>query len=236
MPFWTGIAGKARRIIAPFIGVGGKARRVMKGYIGVGGKARVFYDYLDDIDHVEIEFYDLQYYTKHSTDGGTKLAEGKTACANYGSSITLSESSGVVTAHLYAKGTTTNYGDSTDWCYGGLYTHYRLWAVLKGGYKLRLDYPKTNDSKTITLTGTVGNFRHTGSYYWYPYVWLLGDTDTFSRSVSKTATVTLLSGYSGGASMFTYYSGGYGEYDLTFNSPVIGGKTYLLKLKDSIAA
>ena len=233
---YIGDSNKARKVQAPYIGVGGKSRRVLKGYVGVSDKARLFYDYLDDIDHVEIEFYDLQYYTKHSTNGGTKLADGKAACANYGSSISLSESSGVVTAHLYAKGTTTNYGDSTDKCYGGLYTHFRFWAVLKGGYKLRLDYPKTNDSKAITLSGTIGNFRHTGSYYWYPYVWLLGDTDTFSESISKTATVTLLSGYSGGASMFNWYSGGYAEYDLTFKSPVIGGKTYTLKLKDSIAA
>ncbi len=233
---YIGDNNKARKVQAPHVGVSSKARRVIKGYVGVSSKARLFYDYLDDIDHVEIEFYDLQYYTKHSTNGGTKLAEGKAAVANYGSSIALSESSGVVKAHLYAKGTTTNYGTSAEPCYGGVYTHYRFWAVLKGGYKLRLDYPNTNDSKAITLSGTIGNFRRTGSYYWYPYVWLLGDTDTFSESISKTATVTLLSGYSGGASMFTYYSGGYAEYDLTFQNPVIGGKSYTLKLKDSIAA
>lgn len=235
MPFWIGVNGKARNVIAPYIGVGGKARRVVKGYIGVDNKARLFYDYLDNIDHVEIEFYNLQYYTDFSTYGGTKIADGKAACAVYGSSITLSENSGAVTAHLYAKGTTTNYGTSSDPSYGGLYTHFRFYAVLKDGYRLRLDFPKTNDAKDITLGVTLTNFR-TGSVSWYPFIWMFGDTDTFSNSTSKSATITLSSGYSGGANQFLYHSGSYAEYDLIFQNPVIGGRAYTLKLKDSIAA
>ncbi|MBQ7703709.1 MAG: hypothetical protein IJT40_04965, partial [Firmicutes bacterium] len=75
-----------------------------------------------------------------------------------------------------------------------------------------------------------------GSYYWYPFIWLLGDTDTFSGYTSKTATITLSSGYSGGANAFIWQSGKYMEYNLTLQNPVIGGRAYTLKLKDSIAA
>lgn len=236
MPFWTGVDNKARQVIAPFIGVGNKARRVLKGYEGVDNKAHLFYDYLDEISYIEIDFVDFQYYSNFSTYGGVRLANGKAACASYGSSITLTETSGVVKAHLYAKGTTTNYGTSEEPCYGGVYTHFNFYAVLRDGFRLRLDFPKTNDAKNVTVSGTLANFSRTGSMYWYPFIWLLGDTDTFSSSTSKTATITLLSGYSGGANQFTWYSGGYAQYDISFQSPVIGTKAYTLKLRDSIAA
>ena len=229
MPFWTGIAGKAREIIAPYFGVGGKARRVMNGYVGVNGKARLFYTYLDDIDHIEAEFTSVSVYTNITSSGGTLVCTGKTACAN-NERATVSISGNTVTIELNGTAAERTF-----------YAYFQYWIVLKGGYKVRLDYAKTNDNKTITAVISWSDFYTSRtSWYYYLYYWLLGDDDcpieSVSQNASGTDTVTLSSGYSGGMREKSYYANQVMRHKITFGTVTIGGKAFSVTVVDNIAA
>lgn len=229
MPFWTGIAGKARSIIAPYFGVGGKARRVVNGYIGVGGKARLFYTYLDDIDHVEVEFTSVSVYTNNTSDGGTLVCTGKTACAN-NERATVAFNGNSATIEI--NGTVA---DRT------FYAYFQYWIVLKDGNKIRLYYAKTADGQTVTAVISWSNFYTSRtSCYYYLYYWLLGDSDcpieNVSQNASGTETVTLLSGYSGGMREMSYYANQVMRHTITFGTVTIGGVAYNVTVVDNIAA
>lgn len=73
-----GIGGVARQVRALYIGIAGKARRIRKAYIGVNGVAHKIYDYLDDIDHIEIQFNRCACYTSDNQDEGwNNVLKGK---------------------------------------------------------------------------------------------------------------------------------------------------------------
>ena len=229
MPFWTGIAGKARKILAPYFGVSGKARRVMNGYIGVNGKARLFYTYIDDIDHVEVEVYQVAVYTNNTQDGGTKICEGRNACAN-NERGTVSVSGNSVTLELNGKAVDRTF-----------YVYFRYWIVLKDGLKVRLDYAKTNDSKTVTAVISWSDFyTNRPSWYYYTYFWLLGDGDCPITSVeennSGTETTTLVGGNDGGLREKSYYANQIVRHKYTFGTVTIGGKAFSVTVVDNIAA
>ena len=210
MPFWTGIAGKARRIIAPFIGVGGKARRVMKGYIGVGGKARIFYDYLDDIDHVEIDFTSIAGWTNISSQGGTQVWSGASHMAG--------------NATLGISGTTFSGENLSGSSALVVYIYFNLYAVLKDGYKLRMNYPYTNDSKgtSVTITQTSNNSPYGGEYYTWLYMSFDGNNDGFYKREQTNTSIVFnwansSSSFSGMFRLYRGYKAGYRVDKATIN-------------------
>ena len=190
MALYAGVNGAVKKLY-PYCGRANAVKRIIRSKCGVNNAVRECQCYLDEIDHVEIEFYDLQVYTAHSTDGGTKVCEGRSACAARGASISFSGK----TITLNISGQPAEYM---------VYTHFRYWMVLKDGYKLRLDYAKTADAKTITTTFAWKAVTYNSRSYYYPYIWGLGSTDSI-MTLTGSRNVTLSSGYSGGCSSAQVY-------------------------------
>lgn len=220
MPFWTGINGKAKQILAPFVGVGGKARRVVKGYIGVGNKAKLFYDYLDHIDHVEIDYTGFALWTTNSQAGGTKVAEGKSATIAKGGILTLS--GGVVTVGIQ--------NCPKEYC---VYFYWKAYLVLKDGNKISLAFPHTNDSKTATYPITVNNLSYTGSRYYYPWVYLDNDLWNDGPPFTKTAQYTSDACF---IRQHAYSDNNKTSYVYTFGNVTFNGVTYTTTFGDMIPA
>lgn len=221
MPFWTGIGGKARQIIAPYIGVGGKARRVMRAYIGIGEKARLFYTYLDDIDHIEVEYTDVSLYTTTTGEGGQLVASGKSAFRNAGGIITLSGGS-----------VTFGTGSSVPANYVA-YFHWRINAVLKGGYKVSLNYPRANDSKTGVCAISTSNYSHSGSSWYWPFIYdgtnWKNDEPPYSYSYNYVSDGCLLR-------QTQRVNNGSTQCTFTFGNVTLNGKTYTPTYVDNTPA
>jgi len=225
MALYAGVNGAVKKLY-PYCGRANAVKRIIRSKCGVANAVRECQCYLDEIDHVEIEFYDVQIYTGNTSDGGTKVCEGKANCSSRGGSISFSGKS--VTLQVT--------GEAPKWT---IYTHFRFWMVLKDGYRLRLDYAKTADAKTITASVSWAGFYSSSGTYYYMYYWLLGDTDcpidTASQNRSGSDTVTLSSGYSGGIREMSYYKNQVTRHTVTFGNVVIGGHSYSVTLRDSTA-
>ena len=217
MAFWKGIAGKARKIIAPYFGVSGKARRVVRAWIGVGGKARLFYIYLDDIDRIEVELYSWTLYTNTTSEGGTLVASGKSAVGSNGGALSISGRE--ITMGI--SGRPANYV---------LYCNFRYWIVLKGGTKLALTYP-VSDSKVASATITKGSFSHSGREYWYPTVHLFGNQHY--DETSGTWTHEASDSYQGLFRLGVYTANQTVSCKLTFGSVTLNGSTYTPTINDN---
>jgi len=221
MPFWIGVNNIARKVIAPYIGVGGKARRVMKGYIGVGGKARVFYDYLDDIDHIEVAFTGVSLLTNTSSEGGTMVASGKSAFRNAGGVLALD-----------GANVTFGLGSSVPAVYTA-YFYWKIRVVLKGDCRISLNYPRVNDSKTGVCAIATSNYSHTGSYWWYPYIYdgtdWMNDQPPYSYSYNYVSDSCLLRQTQRVAS-------GSVQCKYTFGNVTFNGRTYTPTFVDEIPA
>lgn len=190
---FIGVGGKARNVNAPYVGVGGKSRRVLKGYIGVGGKARCFYDYLNDIDHVECEFYSVAGYTEVTSSGGTKIWEGANAMGS--------------NAALNVSGNTFDGINNSGSNAYVVYFNARLYAVLKGGYKLRLDYPYSSDNKgvSLTVTQTACNQPSSEEYGTWFYVSADNSNQGFYRRSQNNTSIAFNWGNSNYGCQFRLY-------------------------------
>ena len=225
MALYGGVSGAVKKLY-PYCGVSNALKRIIRSKCGVSNAVKECQCYLDEIDHVEVEFYDISVYTDITSAGGTKVCEGRTACASRGGTISFSGNN--VTLQVV--------GEAADWT---VYTHFRYWMVLKDGYRVRLDYAKTADAKTVTAYLSWGSFYHTSSTWYYAYYWLLGDTDcpieTTSTNASGSETVTLSSGYSGGLREMSYYKNQTTRHTFTFGNVTIGGTTYSVTVRDNVA-
>lgn len=225
MAMYGGVGGAVKKLY-PWGGVSNALKRFLRSKCGVSGAVKTCQLYLDEIDHIEIEFYDIQIFTGNTSDGGTKVCEGRSNCSSRGGTISFSGNS--ITLQVV--------GEAPKWT---VYTHFRYWMVLKDGYRLRLDYAKTADAKTVTAAISWGNHYHSMSSWYYMYYWLLGDTDcpidTTAQNNSGSETVTLASGYTGGIREMSYYKNETTRHTVTFGNVTIGGVTYSVTVRDNIA-
>lgn len=225
MALYAGVNGAVKKLY-PYCGRANAVKRIIRSKCGVSNVVKECQCYLDEIDHIEIEFYDISIYTNTTSQGGTKVYEGKSTCAAHGGTISFSGNS--VTPQLV--------GEQKGYV---LYTHFRYWMVLKDGYRLRLDYAKTADAKAITAALSWSNFYSSHSYYYYLYYWLLGDDDcpidTEYQNRSGSDTVTLLSGYSGGIREISMYKSQTTRHTITFGNVTIGGITYGVTVRNNVA-
>lgn len=211
---YIGDSNKARKVQAPYVGVGGTARRVLKGFIGVDNKARQFYNYLDDIDHVECEFYSVTGYTDITSQGGTKVWTGTNAM---GSNASFSGSSNTFTG-------SNNSGSNAK----VVYMNFRFWAVLKGGYKLRMNYPYSTDGKgvSVTITQTSNSAPSSETYGTWLFVSPDDDNDGFYRRSQNNTSIVFnweqsTTSYSGFLRLYRDRSAGY-----RIDKATINGKDY----------
>lgn len=221
---YIGDNSKARKVVAPYIGVSGTARRVLKGYVGVSDKARLFYSYLDDIDHVECEFYSVTGYTDITSQGGTKIWSGT---SGMGSNASFSNGSNTFTG-------SNNSGSNAKI----VYIYFRFWAVLKGGYKLRMNYPYSTDGKGVSVTITqTSNTSPSGETYG-TWLFLSPDDDNdgfYSRSQNNSAIVfnweQSTTSYSGFLRLYKNRSAGY-----RIDKATINGKDYSVTVVNNFSS
>lgn len=219
---FIGVSGKARNVNSPYVGVNGKSRRVLKGYIGVGGKARCFYDYLNDIDHVECEFYSVTGWTNISSSGGTKIWEGANAMGS--------------NAALNVSGNTFNGINNSGSNAEVVYFNARLYAVLKGGYKLRLDYPYSSDNKgvSLTITQTASNQPSGDTYGIWLFVGGDDDNDGFYRRSQTNTSIEFVwdtNSYSVMFRLYRRYSAGF-----RIDKATINGRDYSVTVVRNLAS
>lgn len=220
MAMYGGVNGAVKKLY-PWGGHGNAKKRFLRSKCGVNNAVKTCQFYLDEIDHVEVEFYDCVVYTNLTSEGGTKVCEGKSNFAKYGS---ISFSGRQITMNF--KGGTANYTG---------YTHFRVWLVLKDGYKLRASYPYNPDGKSCQAVLKQVRFTHNTSAYWYPWIWLWDDginEGTSNKSVTVHCDST---SYSGGIRLKSYYASTSETVVVEIGTITINGVAYTPTVINNIA-
>lgn len=211
MAMYGGVSNAVKKLY-PWGGQGNALKRFLRSKCGVGNAVKTCQLYLDEIDHVEINFDSCASYDKY---GGTLY--GKTrAILNQHASFSVSGA----TAYLNCNN-------------GCNYVYFHVYAVLKDGYKVRINYPYSTDSKAVSIkvkgTGSSGSY---GIYY--PFLWVFGGPEGENIFGTQQYTFTMGStygtGYGGGIRDQNTHKNGY-----TFSDAVIGGVTYSVRCVDAVA-
>lgn len=108
-----------------------------------------------------------------------------------------------------------------------------MYAVLKGGHKISIDFARANDgSPASQLNLSSSSYSSSGSLYWNPFAWVSGEIGT-QDSGNYTHTFTISGGQQLGLVNRGYRSG-YGQNVFTINWASFNGVQYPVTLVDAL--